>query len=536
MSRSRSLLQSSAIVAAATLFSRLLGLGRDIVVAHLFGASMALDAFLIAFKLPNLLRRLFAEGAFAQGFIPVLTHAENLKKQISELAGGLILLGGVLTLVAEIFAPQWVMLFAPGFTKQSQEFDLTVSLLRITFPFLFFILLTALASAILNVNKRFALPALAPAWLNITTLVAAIWLAPYFNVPITALAWGIFVGGLLQCVFLLPAIASLNLLDWPSWHRRSKQITQTLFSMMPAVIGVSIGQLGLMADVILASFLPTGSISFLFYSDRLVSFPIALIGVAVASTVLPALAKSQVNDDAHTFKHSLSWGIRMIALLGLPAAMGLVILAGPIVATILKSGQFDVHDVIMTKNSLIAFACGTPALMFIKIFGAACNARKQSRVPCRFAIFALAVNVVLGWWWMHSDAHVGLAWATVVAVNLNALLLWIYLFNEGTVAWMQRSGIQGFRCSMDPADKPRDDEDEEKGNRVNHHLCLQLTIALTTMAAWLWWQTATLPTWLSWSYFSRWGHLAWLILSAMGVYGLTLAVVGLRHEIYTRPT
>jgi putative peptidoglycan lipid II flippase len=489
--------RSSLKVAVGTLASRLLGLVRDIVVAHLFGATAQLDVFFVAFKIPNFLRRLFAEGAFAQGLVPSLMQAENPEELFRALWAGTLLLGGVITLLGEWGAPWWVTCFAPGFTHIPAQFHLAVQLFRIIFPFFLFILLSALFSAALNARYRFGWPAMAPLWLNVTTLAAAWWLAPHLAIPVAALAWGVVVGGLVQALFLMGLLRRCGWPLLPSLRLNVRHFAEAVRHTAPGVIGVSIGQMGLVVDVILASYLPAGSISWLFYSDRLVSMPLGLIGVAVSSALLPYLARFQAEKAQQDYQQSLISGLKLVLLLGLPAAVGLILLAGPITATVYQSGQFSVRDVIGASHSLAAFALGLPAMMLIKVFVSAMNARQQFTWPCIIALVAVLVNAILGWVLMPHYQHIGLALSTSVAIWFNALCILAISIGQAGPGWGKAS------CKY----------------------ILQLSLALMAMAGWLLWWSPAVSIWSQWSYANRWGYLLLLIASGIIIYSVTFAAL-----------
>lgn len=503
MSKPASFFRASGRVAAATLLTRLFGLARDMTVAHLFGASAALDAFFVAFKIPNFLRRLFAEGAFAQGLVPMISQSAQPEALFQSLWTGIILLGGLVTLIAECFAPFWVHCFAPGFVHIPAQFALAVDLFRITFPFLFFVLISALFSAALNIRYCFGWPALAPIWLNLTTLLAACFLRKYLAVPVAALAWGIAVGGCLQVLFLW---LLLKRCAWPLWPGAKAKLTEVLRVMrntLPGVIGVSIAQMGLVIDVIFASYLPAGSISWLFYSDRLVSLPLGIIGVAVSSAMLPYLSHYQSTHGTQAYRRTLDAGLRLILVFGLPAALGLVMLSGPITATVFKSGQFTSDDVLQAQACLAAFAYGLPGIMIIKVLVAAINATQRFRLPCIIALLALLVNVVGAWLLMPALHHVGLAFATTIAIWVNAIGVMIYALKQLGWRW-----LLAWRLLM-----------------------LRLLCALTVMGLWLAWWSPTLSIWLGLPYFTRWLHLLVLIISAIMVFAVSLFIAGVRKLV-----
>ena len=425
---SKQLLKSTAVVGGMTLVSRVLGFVRDMVAAHFFGASQGYDAFIVASKIPNFLRRLFAEGAFSQAFVPILSEYrvqkshEEVQQFVDRVAGCLtIALVGV-TALGILASPYVVMLFAPGFAMEGADTRLILSseMLRVTFPYLLFISLTAFAGGILNCYERFAVPAFTPVFLNITMILAMIWLAPMLSEPVTALAWGIFIGGIVQLLFQIPFLKRIHFLlrlkiDW-----KDPGVRRILLLMVPALLGVSVNQLNLMLSSVFASFLAVGSVSWLYYAERLMEFPLGGFGVALATVVLPRLAQHHTKSEGENFSETLDWGVRWIMLVGLPAALGLALLAGPLLATLFQSGRFTERDVILSQSCLVAYSLGIMGFMLVKIFASAYYARQDIRTPVRVAMLTVVANAVLSGLLIKSLLHTGLALATSIAALLNA--------------------------------------------------------------------------------------------------------------------
>lgn len=412
-----------------TLISRISGFARDLLVARLFGADALTDAFFVAFKIPNFFRRLFAEGSFSVAFVPVLSEYrtqrsfEELRLFIAHISGtlGVVLIG--VSLAGSLGAPLMVALFAPGFLDQPQLCSLTGQMLRLTFPYLLFISLTAFYSGILNSHHRFAIPAFTPVLLNVCLIASALWLTPYLDAPIMALAWGVLVAGILQWLFQMPWVLRLGLLTWPKPTFRDPGVMQVMKLMVPALFGVSVTQINLLVDTLIASFLVSGSISWLYYSDRLMEFPLGVLGVALGTVILPNLSLRHAEQDHQAFSSTLDWALRWTALLGLPAAAGLILLAEPLMATCFHSAHFDDQDVHMAALSLMAFGMGLAPFMAIKVLAPGFYARQDTRTPMRFGMIAMAVNLILNLSLAYPFGHVGLASATSTAALVNAGLL-----------------------------------------------------------------------------------------------------------------
>jgi len=433
---SRQLFKSTAVVGSMTLVSRLLGFVRDMLIAHLFGVDSATDAFFVAFKIPNFLRRLFAEGAFAHAFVPVLSDYKEranpvaLKLFIDKTAGTLSVFLLALTLIGVVAAPVLIMLLAPGFIGQGSQYELSVQLLQITFPYLFFITLVAFAGGILNAHGRFAIPALTPVFLNICMIAAAIWLAPLMSEPVTALAWGVFAAGVVQLLFQLPALARLGLMPRPRLGFSDPGVKRIVSLMLPAIFSVSVTQINLLLDTLIASFLSVGSVSWLYYSDRLVEFPLGILGIALATVILPNLSKSHAADDTAAFSSALDWGLRLVVLVGLPATIGLVLLAEPMLSTLFQYNEFGVSDVHFAGMSLKAYSLGLLGFILIKVLVPGFTSRGDMKTPVRYGVYALLVSLALNLLLVFPLAHAGLALATSLGACFNAALLLMKLHKD----------------------------------------------------------------------------------------------------------
>ncbi len=498
------------MVGGITLISRILGFIRDVVIAFIFGAGTNTDAFFIAFKIPNFMRRLFAEGAFSQAFTPILSEYKTkrekaeVKDLINHVAGHLGTILTLITVIGILIAPLLVLIFAPGFIQQQEKFDLTVMMLKITFPYLLFVALTAFAGAILNTYGRFAVPAFTPVLMNICLIGAAILFAPYFEQPVMALAWGVFVSGIVQLLFQLPFLSRLGLLPIPRIRRHDEGVKRVYRLMIPALFGVSVSQVNLLIDTLMASFLVTGSISWLYYSDRLMEFPLAIFGIALATVMLPDLSKSVARGDMQKYNQTLNWALRWVFLIATPSMLGLMILAAPILATLFHNGAFGEHDVMMTARSLIAYAFGLLGFVLIKILASGFYSRQDTRTPVKIAVIAMITNMVLNLILIWPLAHAGLALATSLAAILNAGLLYRGLRKQGVF-----QPQPGWR-----------------------NLLIRTTLASCCMVLLLWWGSGTLSEWLNLGTFDRALHLFGWIIAAIVVYFVSLILFGLRlHHV-----
>ncbi|HET7930207.1 MAG TPA: murein biosynthesis integral membrane protein MurJ [Rhodanobacteraceae bacterium] len=443
-----------------TMISRVLGLARDVSISHVFGVSAATDAFFIAFRVPNFMRRLFAEGSFSTAFVPVFTevkqtgsHAE-LRELTSRVAGTL---AGVLLVVVAlglIFAPQVATGFAPGALDQPHKFDLTIHLLRLTIPYILFVSLTALAGGVLNSFHKFALPALAPVILNLCLIAGALGLSRLLAVPIEALGWAVLAAGVLQLLFLLPALRRLDLLALPRWGWNHLQVRKIMRLMLPTLFGSSVAQINLLLDTIVLSLLITGSQTWMYQATRFLELPLGVFGVAFGTVILPALSRHFVAADRDGFSHALDWGLRTTLLIALPAMCGLLLLAEPVVATVFQNGRFNAFDSHMTAIAVLALAAGVPAIALTRTLLPAFYARQDTKTPVKAGVVTLVANMVCNFaliallfelWapaglkqesWLQGIAqqpglHLGMAIASSLTNYLQFGLLWWYLKRTG---------------------------------------------------------------------------------------------------------
>ncbi|WP_028535243.1 murein biosynthesis integral membrane protein MurJ [Paludibacterium yongneupense] len=431
------LLKALAAVSSMTLVSRVLGFARDAIIARVFGAGMATDAFFIAFKLPNMLRRIFSEGAFSQAFVPVLGEYRHTRSEaetrdfIARVAGMLGLVLALVTVIGMLAAPAIVWVSAPGFYRTPGKFLLTVELLRITFPYVAFISLASLAGSVLNCWNRFSVPAFTPTFLNLSFIAFALWLAHAFQPPVMALAWAVFVGGLIQLLFQLPYLKRMGLLPRPRLVLGDAAVRRVIRQMGPAIFGVSIAQISLLINSTFASFLPQGSVSWMYYADRLMEFPTGVLGVALGTILLPSLARHAARDAHADFSALLDWGIRLSLLLAVPATVGLGLLARPLIATLFMYGKFGPLDVTMTQRALVAYAIGLLGLILVKVLAPGFYARQDIRTPVRIALFTLAVTQGLNLVFIFPLQHAGLALSIGLGSCLNAALLLAMLRKRG---------------------------------------------------------------------------------------------------------
>lgn len=442
----RRLLASTSVVSGMTLLSRILGLARDVVFARFFGASLVMDAFLVANRIPNMMRRFFAEGAFSQGFVPVMARYreqhdhEDAREFVDAVAGTFGLILFVVTLAGVIAAPLLVAAVAPGFIGEDGRFELAALMLRFTFPYLFFVSLTAFAGGILNTYGRFGVPAFTPVILNIVLIAAAVWLAPTLAEPGMALAYAVLIAGLLQLLFQIPFLVRIRALPRPKWMPSHEGVRRVMRLMLPAIFGSSVAQINVLLGGIIASMLGVGKISLLYYSDRLMEFPLGIFGIALATVTLPYLSRQYANAAHDEFAATLDWSMKLVLLIAVPAAVGLIVLAQPLVATIFYGGVFTANDVRLTALALQAFSVGLIGFSFVKILAPAYFAREDTRTPVRAGLIALAVNLVLSValaWYLtgigFAASHAGLALAISVAALLNAYLLYRGLRREGII-------------------------------------------------------------------------------------------------------
>ncbi len=429
------LLRTLAKTSSMTMISRIMGFVRDMIIARLFGAGTATDAFFVAFKLPNMLRRIFAEGAFAQAFVPILAEYKQTRSPeatqafIQHVAGMLTFALTVVTAIGIVAAPWIIYLTATGWSGEADagKFALAVDLLRIIFPYILLISLSSLVGSILNTYHQFSIPAFTPVLLNLSFIVFALWLAPYFDPPVLALAWAVFVGGVLQLSFQLPWLFRLGFLKMPKLNFRDAAVNRVVKQMAPAILGVSVAQVSLVINTNFASFLDDGSVSWMYFADRLMELPNGVLGVALGTILLPSLSKHAVGKDVESFSALLDWGLRLCLLLVLPAAVGMAVLAFPLVATLFMYGHFTLHDAQMTQGALVAYTVGLAGMILVKILAPGFYAHQNIRTPVKIAIFTLLVTQLFNLLFVWHLKHVGLALAIGLGGMVNAGLLYVFL-------------------------------------------------------------------------------------------------------------
>ena len=506
------LLKALATVSSMTFVSRVLGFARDTIIARVFGAGLYTDAFFVAFRIPNLLRRLFAEGAFSQAFVPVLSEYksrrgdEQTRVLVDHVAGLLFAALLMVTVLGTLAAPFIVWISAPGFHASPDKFDVTVSLLRVTFPYILFISLTALAGGVLNTYSRFSVPALTPSLLNLSFIGFALFAAPHFNPPIMALAWAVLVGGVLQLAFQVPFLLRLRLLPRFSLGKRDEGVWRIARLMGPAIFGVSISQISLLINTIFASFLVNGSVSWLYYADRLMEFPAGMLGAALGTILLPSLSKTHANQDGEEFSRLLDWGLRLTLLLALPSALALAILAAPLISTLFQYGKFDATDVDMTRQALVAYSIGLIGMILVKVLAPGFYARQDIKTPVKIGIFTLAMTQLMNLAFIFPLRHAGLALSIGLAACLNAALLFHTL-------------------------RKRDHYQPQPGWR---RFALQLGAALLLLGVTLWVASGDASWWRSAPGADRAVRLAWVVALGTAVYFAALWVGGIRPRHFSK--
>ena len=515
------LFRSTAVVSSMTMVSRVFGLLRDMVFTRIFGADAGTDAFLVAFKIPNFLRRLFAEGAFSQAFVPVLTDVKEKEgdEAVAELVrhtfGTLLGVLFVITVIVVIASPVFVAMIAPGFyLDHPTKFYLTAAMLMITFPYILFISLTSLVSGVLNSYGRFAVPAVTPVFLNLSLIAAAFWLSPNVDIPITGLAWGVFVAGIVQLAFQLPFILKLGLLRWPRWGWKNSGVRRILKLMIPGIFGSSVMQINLLFDTLIASFLVSGSVTWLYLSDRMVELPLGIFGIALATVILPNLSQKHAAGDPKAFSQMLDWALRWVLVIALPAAVALAVLAGPILSTLFLYGDFRPLDVEMASISLLVYSSGLIGFILVKVLAPGYFARQDTKTPVKVGLIAMVSNMVmnvlfvvpmlqLGW----TAPHAGLALATSISAFINAGLLYLGLRKAGVFSpqsgWMK--------------------------------LFLQTTLAVTVMGILIFVVSGELSYWITATASQRILQLSWIIPLGALSYFIVLWLTGVRFSQLRRP-
>ena len=506
------LLKAAASVSAMTLLSRITGFVRDTLLAILFGAGLSMDAFVVAFRIPNLLRRLFAEGAFSQAFVPVLGEYRTRKgdEATRELAGKVLaLLAAVLfiaTAIGVIAAPAVVWLSASGFAANPEKFDLTVTMLRICFPYILFVSLVSFCAGVLNTYGAFKAPAFTPVLLNVSFIACALWLAPHMERPIVAVAWAVFIGGIVQLAFQVPFLRRAHL--WPviRWAPRDEGVMRIVKLMAPAALGVSVAQVSLLINTQIASNLGNGPVSWLYFADRLMEFPSAMLGVALGTVILPSLVRHHAADDTRAYSHLLDWGLRLTLLLATPAAVALGLIAVPLVATLFWHGEFLQHDVMMTRNALIAYAIGLPGIILVKILAPGFYAKQNIRTPVKVAIATLIVTQLLNAAVVPFISHAGLALSISLGACFNAA--WLYWLMRRAGTYVPEPGWGEF--------------------------VVKLAVAIYLMGGALWFTMGSEASWFEISATTRAVKLATVIAAGVIAYFGSLWAMGFRPRDFSR--
>ena len=499
-------------VGSMTFISRVLGFLRDIIIARIFGVGLATDAFFVAFKIPNLLRRISAEGAFTQAFIPILSEYKSKKTQkdtailINKVATFLGLFLIIVTTLGVLGAPWLIYISAPGFVSDPEKFNLTVEMLRITFPYIFFISLVSMAGGILNSYGKFLVPAFTPVWLNISFIVGALFFSDSFSQPVLVLAWAVFVGGALQLFFQIPFLKQIGFLPKLDININDPGVWKITRLMGPAILGVSVSQISLLINTVFASFLTVGSVSWLYYADRLMEFPVGVFGVALSTILLPSLSGSISSKDNKTYSSLVNWGLKLSILLAAPAALGLFILATPLIATLFFHGAFTEYDLNMTQYALSAYSIGLIALILIKVLAPAFYAQKNIKTPVKIAIFTLFCTQLMNMIFIGFFGHTGLALAISLGACINAGLLF-YCLKRDKVFVLENGWII---------------------------FLMKILFGLFVMGISLFYFKGSSDIWLSYSAWEKIQNLLLLIITGIISYFTTLKIIGINLSDFTK--
>src|SRR3989338_594146 len=433
MSENKRLLKATGIISSGTFLSRIFGFIRDMVIAKIFGAGFATDAFFVAFKIPNLLRRLLGEGALSAAFIPLFTEHFTVKSKedawrfASAAFSSLLVILSVITILGIIFMPAIITILAPGFYTEPQKFNLAVYLTRITFPYIFLISLTALSMGILNSLRHFTVPAMSPVLLNLSLIGAAFFICPYLDTPISGLAIGVIIGGVLQLFFHIPPLLKSGLKFTPDFSFSHPGVKKVVLLMAPSVIGLAVTQLNIFVDTLIASLLTEGSISYLYYADRVMQLPLGVFGTAIGTAILPTLSSFAAKKDMEGMKDTMSFGLRFTFFIAIPAMTAQIVLSLPIVSLLFERGEFTHQAAINTSQTLIAFSIGLWAYSGIKVIAPAYYSVQDTKTPVRIAVISMIANVVFNLILMAPLKHAGIALATSLSAMLNLGLLVYYL-------------------------------------------------------------------------------------------------------------
>jgi putative peptidoglycan lipid II flippase len=504
--------KSTAVVGISTLISRITGLARDIVYSMMIPVGL-LDAFLVAFKIPNFLRRLFAEGAFSQSFVPVISEYkvkrphDDVRELVDGVAGTLGTILFFVTVIGVIAAPLIILAFAPGWHDEQAKFSLAVDMLRWTFPYLFFVSLTALFSGVLNSYGKFVVPAITQVIMNVVMIVFAVWIAPHTASPGVTLAMGVFVSGLLQLGFQLPAVIRLKLFRVPRWRPAAEGVRRIGRLMLPGIFGSSMAQVSLLLDTQIASFLVSGSIAWLYLADRIMEFPLGVFSIALATVILPGLSRHHAEASPERFTATLDWALRIVIVLVSPASVAMLVFAGPLTATIFGYGEFTPDNVQMATYALMAYSWGLLGFSLVKVLAPGYFARQDTKTPVRVGLIALGVNMALNLalvlpakFMGFPVPHVLLATSTCVSAAVNTVLLWRGLVKQGVYKPQPGWGV----------------------------LVTRVLFANAVMAALLLWLGGDLASWLAYAPLERATRLAGFIAAAAAVYFAALWLSGMR--------
>ena len=507
------LLKAAASVSAMTLLSRITGFARDTLIAVFFGAGALTDAFFVAFRIPNLLRRLFAEGAFSQAFVPILgeyraRHGEDATRRLAgNVLGVLGVSLAIVTAIGMVAAPLLVYAIGSGLARDADKFRLAVTMTRICFPYILFVSLVAFAAGILNTCGRFKGPAFTPVLLNLSFIGFILLGAPHFERPIVALAWAVFFGGLAQLAFQIPFLRHVGMLARPRWDPKDEGVIRILKLMGPAALGVSVAQISLVINTNIATWLAEGAVSWLYYADRLMEFPSALLGVALGTVLLPSLVRHHQADDAASYSRLLDWGLRVTLLLAAPAAVALGLLALPLVTTLFWHGEvFTRTDAIMTRHALIAYAAGLAGMILVKVLAPGFYARQNIRTPVKVAIAALVITQILNAAFVPWLGHAGLALSISMGACFNAGWLWMLMLRSG--AYRPEPGWAAF--------------------------LVKLAVALYLMGGAIWYAMGREASWFEMDAAARAARLALVILAGSTTYFAALGFMGYRLRDFTR--
>ncbi|MDD4977604.1 MAG: murein biosynthesis integral membrane protein MurJ [Gallionella sp.] len=508
------LLKSLATVSGLTLVSRILAFGRDVLIASVFGAGIANDAYVLATRLPNLLRRMFAEGAFSQAFVPIFGEYkqrrghEETKLLVDHVTTMLALILLAVTIIGIIAAPLIIYLTAPGFMEDPAKFDLTVQMLRITSPYIFFISLVAVAAGILNTYNKFWVPAVAPILLNICLIGGVLWMTPYFAEPVIALAWAWFIAGFVQLAFQIPFLKKIGMMPTLRLSLKDPGMWRVIKQMGPAMFGVSISQISLILNTVIASFFVAGSVSWLYYADRLMEFPSGMLGAALGTILLPSLSKCFASNNMKEYSRLLDWGLRLTILLALPAALALGLIAVPLLATLFQRGAFTGQDVVMTSYALIGYSVGLVGILLVKILAPGFYARQNIRTPVKIGIITLIATQAMNLLFVYLMQlhHAGLALSIGLGACLNSGILFYFLRKRGI--YQPEPGWGVFMA--------------------------KIAVAVGVLALTLWFAMGSTESWLTGDSWSRVLRLTMLVVGGMLAYFAALAALGFRPRHFSK--